>query len=335
MKETIRLEQHVDKAMQHRLVHGFSIHVHHEGNDCACAQGNLADNRRFFAASVTKLLVTTLVLKLEKEKRLTREDKIVKHLGDDLPKGFHTYKGKDYTDELVIRHLMSNTSGLPDYFDKDVMNRLLANEDETWGFKPVADYVKDKEALAPPGQKAKYCDTNYQLLGAIIEKAGGKPFTLQVEEEILRPLGMDESYMYDGRKDEKLVNIFYKDREIVLPKYLASIGAEGGLVSTAKDLNIFLRAFFSGKLFPAEWLEPLYQWRLLFGPGLFFYGIGVSMQPIHLFKLKKGLIGHWGHSGAFAFYHPGKNVYMSGTVNQFVGHNKAVRVMLSVLKEID
>ncbi len=274
------------------------------------------------------------MLRLIDEGKTSLDDHVTGIIGDILPEGFHTYKGVDYTKSLRIRHLMSNTSGLPDYFDKPVMARLLASQDETWGLHPVIDYVKDKPAHFPPGhkRKAKYCDTNYQLLGAIIERLSGKTFSENVDDHILKPLNMHDSYMYDGRNDNKLINIYYKEKEMVLPNYIASIGSEGGLVSTSGDLNRFIRAFMQGELFKKDHLESLYDWRLLFGPGLFFYGIGVSMQPIKLFKMKQGLIGHWGHSGAFAFYYPQKDVYMSGTVNQFVGHNQAVKVMLKVLK---
>lgn len=179
MKKTLDLSTYVSKAMQHKDVHGFTIHVHHQGKDHSESQGNLKGGKRFFAASVTKLLVTALMLKLMDEGKTSLDDHVTGIIGDILPEGFHTYKGVDYTKALRVRHLMSNTSGLPDYFDKPVMARLLDSQDETWGLHPVIDYVKDKPAHFPPGHKckAKYCDTNYQLLGAIIERLSGKTFS--------------------------------------------------------------------------------------------------------------------------------------------------------------
>jgi len=177
-------------------------------------------------------------------------------------------------------------------------------------------------------------DTNFQLLGRIIETIGKESFEKQVDTFLVKPLELEDTYVYDGRKDKKLVNMFYKGRELILPKYMASIGPEGAVVSTSEDLNRFLKAFFAGQLFSKEHIETLYTWRLVFGPGLFFYGTGISMQPISLFKMKQGLIGHWGQSGAFAFYYPQKDVYMSGTINSITGHNKAAKVMLKVLKSL-
>ncbi len=114
--------------------------------------------------------------------------------------------------------------------------------------------------------------------------------------------------------------------------YMSSIGSEGGIVSTAEETMIFLKAFFSGYFFLEEVFKELKSWKLLFGPGLFYYGTGISSQPISLLELKDGLIGHWGQSGSFAFYHPKTDLYFSGTVNQFFGHRVAAKLMMKIIK---
>ena len=90
---------------------------------------------------------------------------------------------------------------------------------------------------------------------------------------------------------------------------MSSIGPEGGIVSTAKESMIFLKAFINGHFFPKEDFNELKEWRLLFGPGLFFYGVGIASQPISIKELKNGLIGHWGQTGSFSFYHPETDLY--------------------------
>jgi D-alanyl-D-alanine carboxypeptidase len=113
---------------------------------------------------------------------------------------------------------------------------------------------------------------------------------------------------------------------------MASIGAEGGMVSTAADLGRFTQGFFGGTLFDTARLDRLYRWRLLLAPGVFFYGVGIARQPISILGLKKGLYGHWGQSGAFAFYDPGSGTCLSGTANQFLGQRHAARAMIRVLR---
>jgi len=324
------------KTMAHKNIHGFSINILHNNEHIAIAKGNLTGDKRFFAASVTKLFVTTLILKLIEQNKLSLDDLLVKHLDFESIKGIHTFKGVDYTDTITIRHLLSNRSGLPDYFHGETMKRLLNNHDEGWGYEKVIEYVKRQEALFLPGEgkKAKYVDTNFQLLGKVIETLFNLSFSDAIDAHIIKPLALKDTYLYDERVDQSLIHMTYKGNTLTLPKYMASIGPEGGIVSTAKDLNQFLFAFFEGKLFNNNILPSLYNWKLLFGPGLFFYGTGISMQPISLRKIKQGLIGHWGQSGAFAFYYPQKDLYMSGTINAITGHNKAAKVMMKVLKSL-
>lgn len=83
--------------------------------------------------------------------------------------------------------------------------------------------------------------------------------------------------------------------------------------------------------FPYQDLLELEKWNLLFGPGLFFYGVGLSCQPIKLTEMKAGLIGHWGQSGAFTFYHRQTDLYFTGTMNQFNGQGVAARIMINII----
>ncbi|MGY0694701.1 serine hydrolase [Virgibacillus sp. FSP13] len=70
---------------------------------------------------------------------------------------------------MTIKHLMSNTSGIPDYFSSDLIGELTAGMDQSWGFDRTIASVKQKKPKFAPGKKAQYSDTNYQLLGKIIE----------------------------------------------------------------------------------------------------------------------------------------------------------------------
>ena len=69
MNERNKLEAYVEKALQHPIVHGFAIHVRHKDSEQLVEAGNLSEKNRFFAASVTKLMVTALMLSLLDEKK--------------------------------------------------------------------------------------------------------------------------------------------------------------------------------------------------------------------------------------------------------------------------
>ena len=68
------------------------------------------------------------------------------------------------------------------------------------------------------------------------------------------------------------------------------------------------------------------------GHRAFFYGTGISRQPLSPISLGRGLIGHWGQSGAFAFHHPESGLYFTGTVNQAVGQSAAVQAMTIIIR---
>ncbi len=326
------LDEIVADAAKKRYIHGFVMHVRRGDRGLTSAAGNLDVASRFFAASVTKSFVTAVLLKLEAAGKLALHDKIAQHLPEEIVEGLHVKEGVDSSHSIEIWHLMSNTSGIPDYFDGETANSLIANNDEPWGLEPAVSSAKQKQPKFLPGQKAEYSDTNYQLLGALIEMVTEEPLYAVFDEMIVEPLGLEDTYLYRGEPDDRLVPMYYKERALELPRYMASIGAEGGIVSTAQNLGLFVQAFFNGALFDAARLEDLYKWRLLFRPGVFSYGIGIAKQPVSFVRLSKGLLGHWGQSGAFAFFDPETRTCLAGTANQYIGQNAAARAMIKVLR---
>ncbi len=296
--------------------------------------GNIQADDFYFIASVTKLYITAVMLKIRFENQLQLEDKISDYLSADTISQIHVLNGVDYSNDITIKQLMSNTSGIPDYFTSDVVSELISGNDQSWHLEKTLEAVKQKKPKFFPGQKrkAQYSDTNYQLLGKIIEIIKGKDIQTIFKELIFDELQLEKTYVYKDVNDSRPIPLYYKSKPIHLPIYMSSITPEGGIVSTAKETMWFLKAFFNGRLFPKQDLIELKRWNLLFIPGLFYYGIGLSKQPLSLPTFNKELIGHWGQSGAFAFYYPNKNLYFTGTVNQFTGHAVAVRLMGKLIK---
>lgn len=296
--------------------------------------GNLRPDQPYFIASVTKLYVTAVLLKLRSEKWLNLQNKISEYFSDDILHELHQFKGIEHSKNITIKHLMSNTSGIPDYFSADVIKELTAGKDQSWGFEKTIASAKQKKPKFAPGKKAQYSDTNYQLLGRIIETITQKDIHTVFKEFIFDELKLENTYLYEDVNDKGPAPIYYKEKEIYLPKYMSSIGPEGGIVSTARESMIFLKAFINGHFFPKDYFNELKDWKLLFGPGLFFYGVGIASQPISIKEMKNGLIGHWGQTGAFSFYHPKTDLYFTGTVNQFYGQSVAAKMMMKIIKNV-
>ena len=302
--------------------------------------GNLSPEKPYFIASTTKLFVTALILKFRSENKLTLEDKICNYLDNKTLKNLHIYKGIDYTSELTIKHLLAHTSGLPDYFQgkgpngKSLEDEIKLGNDSYWTFEEAIERSKTMQPLFRPGAKnsANYSDANFQLLGKIIEILNGKSFEENCKELIFKPLKLENTYLYQDSTDNRPLNLFYKTKELPIPKAMTSFGADGGIVSTSREMLVFIEAFFTGKLFPESYLSELQEWNRIFFPMK--AGIG-----IHLFKLPwifnpfgtvPYFIGHSGLSGALAYYAPSENLFIAGTVNQVAHPDISFRTMIKL-----
>lgn len=302
-----------------------------------CGAGNMEEGTPYFIASITKLYITAILLKLRAANQLQLDDKISEYLLEEEVSRIHVLKDVDYSEEITIKHLMSNTSGIPDYFTSEVFLELVNEKDQSWSLERTLQSVKQMKPKFKPGQKGKvhYSDTNYQLLGEIIEKITGKTMQDVFKEFIFDELDLKETYVYADVNDSKPIPLNYKSKQLHIPKYMSSIPSEGGIVSTAKESMIFLKAFIDGHFFPkSDFKELMNKWNFLFLPGQFYYGIGIAKQPLFISSYKDGLIGHWGQSGAFAFYYPKKDLYLTGTVNQITGHRVAAGLIKKCIMQL-
>jgi CubicO group peptidase (beta-lactamase class C family) len=252
----------------------------------------------------------------------------------------HVYKGKDFSNELTVKHLLAHTSGLADYFQdkgangKSLKDELTSGNDQLWNFEGVIERTRAMEPLFPPGKKNKahYSDTNFQLLGKIIENVTGSSFAEKCHTSIIKPLGLSKTYLYLNPTDSSPKTLYYKSEPLDIPKAMSSTGPDGGMVSTSGEMLKFIEAFFSGKLFPSEYINDLQEWNRIFFPMR--SGIG-----IHLFKLPwifnptgalPYFIGHSGLSGALAYYSPRENLYIAGTVNQVAHPDISFKTMIKL-----
>ncbi|MFY9144515.1 MAG: serine hydrolase domain-containing protein [Bacteroidales bacterium] len=338
------LQALLDKVVDGKKVFGTSFAFKKDTETWQGASGNLTTDRPYFIASTTKLFTTAIIMKLRAEGKLSLEDKISKYIDASILSGLHFYKGKDYSQELTIRHLLSHTSGLPDYFQdkgasgKSLENELMAGNDQFWTFEESIDRSKKMSPLFVPGTKgkAKYSDANFQLLGKIIETITDKSYAENCQDRIIQPLSLTKTYLYQDATDEKPKMLYHKSKELKIPKAMTSFGPDGGMVSVSADMLVFIEAFFTGKLFPLSYIDELQEWNRIFPPMR--AGVG-----IHLFKLPwifdptgaiPYFIGHSGLSGALAFYSPKENIYIAGTVNQTAHPDISYRTMISLTQRI-
>lgn len=302
---------------------------------------------QYFIASTTKLYVAALVMQLRAEGQLELDAPAAKYLGHSVMAGIHVLRGVDASDRITIRELLSHTSGIADYFeqrqrDGSTQFGKALQADFAWTFDDVLRITRDeltpKFAPSTPG-KAFYSDTNYQLLGAVVEAITRTSYENALQQRILAPLALADTYPFTLDTLERYDSVsamLYDKKQVAIPKAMASVRADGGMVSTARDGLVFFDAFMTGRLFPRAYLDEMQrQWNAIFPP--LQYGMGLMRFALPryytLFKVVPPMIGHSGASGAVLFYIPALDLYVSGTVNQIkkrsLSYNLLARLVMT------
>ena len=242
------------------------------------------------AASIGKTFAGALVLSLEDEGLLRRSDPVVQIFPGDA-----WYAVLPNAGEITIGHLLNHASGLPDHVKmetfRSAMRRRISGGGDPLAPRDLTDFLAGEPALFPAGQGWAYADTNYIVLGRVIEAVAGANYFALVQARLLDPLDLHATRPSD-RPDLPGLAVGYTapDNVFALPvrtadddgRLLWDPGVEwtgGGLASTSRDLACWGRALFTGRAMPGIYLE-----RLLEGPVMdradpdARYGAGVSIR---------------------------------------------------------
>jgi len=337
------LNQSVNIVIKKKYIYGAVFYVSSDDNiiDVITASGDLKEDSQYYIASINKFFVSSIILKLFTNNKLDLQDKISKYLPEEVVQGLHIHKGKDYSNDLSIAHLISLTSGLPCYLTdkqangKKAMAELEAGIDQPWPIDKVIQEVKRMKTHFPPGKegRAKYSDTNHHILGLIIENITGEPVNI-VLKNLFQELNLTKTYVCGDANNKNFIPIRYKSEKRYLPLFLNS--TQYDIISTAKDQMTFLKAFFSGCFFPKERLSDLEKWNNIFFP--FKYGIGIqkfslprTLSPFHPVP---DMVGHCGSTGSVAFFVPDMDLYITGTINQQARPNVAFQTMIKIINKL-
>ena len=338
------LQKMLDQSIKNKYMFGVSMCVHQKDQDWCGVSGNFELDSPYFIASTTKLFTSSLIFKLRALGKLDFEEPISKYLSEDIVKNLHHYKGEDHSKKITIRNLLAHTSGLPDYFQttkpfkKKLVTHLKEGHDVQWGFHQAIEWSKEMTPLFEPSKphKAHYSDTNFQLLGKIAENLFDNELVDIIQKEICDPLALEKTYLFVDPADTQPKKMYFKLKELSIPLAMTSFRADGGIVSTSRELMIFLKSFMNGELFPKSYLEEICQWNNIFFPLESGIGIHRFKTPWYFspFKRIPEVIGHSGLSGAFAFYCPEMNTYLTGTVNQIHNPGNSFKLLMRTLAEL-
>lgn len=252
--------------------------------------------------SVGKTYVASVALQLVYEKKFALDDPIEKYLGKEP-----WFARLPNAKEITIRMLMNHTSGLVRYeFKEQFTKDLTANPDKTWKPEELVAYILDTPPPFAAGKGWNYSDTNYIVLGMIIEKVTGSRFYDLAKRRLLEPLKLKETIPSDTRVIRGLIQGYAgpnnpfggTDEMIVNGKFAINPQFEwcgGGMASTTEDLARWAKAMYEGRAFDRSMLPQMLEGvpaRL--GPEAK-YGLGVIIRPTTY-----GV--SYGHSGFFPGY---------------------------------
>jgi CubicO group peptidase (beta-lactamase class C family) len=232
----------------------------------------------FELASVSKQFTAMIIMMLKEKGKLKYDDLMEKYI--DVP-----YK------EITIRHLLTHTSGLPDY--QDVMDKYwdktkVAGNEDCVAF--LKKYTPPK--LFEPGEKYTYSNTGYMLLASIAEKASGNDFIELCRKWIFKPLKMKSTDIRTLEEKKATTNfamghIYVKERDRYLRAdsfpssdytiWLGNRKGPGRISSTAADLLKWDQALYTERLVKQGTLEEAFSTMKLNNGLHSVYGFGWSI----------------------------------------------------------
>lgn len=274
----------------------------------------------FGMGSITKTFVAVVMLQLAEEGRLDLKATAASLLGSAV-------EGIPNADKATIAQLLNHTGGVPSWEDDPAWihdgRGARLDVGRIWGKQDTLNYIKGHAPLATPGEKCSYANTDYTLLGMIIEKVTGEEVVNEIHQRILRPLGLKDIYLEgfepvpqnrlphryhwatpDFRKNAGVNAAFPEVRPGLIDASRSNLSVEwtaGGMVATARDLALYGVALRDGRLlkpqsmkFMMEWF-PLGEW---FPVAEWFPGAVRAQIGHNLFRVEYAggltLIGHDG-----------------------------------------
>lgn len=207
---------------------------------------------KFDIGSINKVFTTVVMLKLADEGKLKFSDKMGDHL---------TGWPKEPSKKVTIEMLLTHSSGYGDYFSPDFFDA----PDSEKTMPALYERIKKLELLYPPGKGNEYSNAGFVILGAIIESVTGKSYYENVEEIILKPLGMTDTYIHGKSEVTDRAIGYFRTADGVLhdnEMFSEVPTPAGGFYSTATDLNTFISDLFYGNKMlsdEAKKLNPMYE----------------------------------------------------------------------------
>ena len=247
---------------------------------------------RLEIGSITKSMTAVAILQLIQEGKLTLEtplSQLLPMIARRLENG----------SSITLRQLLQHTSGMPDLYTDEYGEAVLSDPMRQWEPRDFLQFVYNQSAAFQPGDRHQYSNTNYLLLGMVIEAVTDDSLASQFRTRIFEPLGMEDSFypFQETIPGGFLAGYINLDNDDV-PDHADFIHptargfGEGGVVSTAADLARFAQALTQGELLAPSTFEQMIQDNVINPDSPSDrYGLGIDVLDAG-----NDVIA-WGHSG--------------------------------------
>ena len=306
------LQKRVDSLVANSKFPGVVVGVSlNDGTTFAIAGGRadtakqeaMKPNARLLLGSVGKTYFAAVALQLVAEGKLDLDAHISKYLGDEA-----WFARVPNAKDITVRQLMNHTSGLVRYeFNPAVTNAITADANKTFTPEERVSYIFDSPPPFAAGQGWQYSDTNYIVLGMIVEKIMKQPFYSLIERRILTPLNLRNTIPSDRRELPGVVqgyagagnpfggkDAMWENGRMIMNPQMEWAG--GGFAASADDLARWARLLYGGNVLTDAVKAQAFQGVPARGLGRgALYGLGVIIVPTDLGAT-------YGHSGFFPGY---------------------------------
>ncbi|MEU8465363.1 serine hydrolase domain-containing protein [Streptomyces sp. NPDC029003] len=254
---------------------------------------------RFRIGSVTKTFSSVVLLQLVAEKKIELDQPVNHYLPGLLP-----------DDRITVRHLMTHRSGLSDYTNamfNDTVPGFEAVRNKVFSYQELVQLSLNEPRTSEPGAAYGYSNTNFVVVGMLIEKATGNPVVKEYERRIIKPLGLrNTSYVHPDTKIKGLHANGYLHPDLAGEPLVDSTEqtvswaqSAGAMISSAADLNTFTSALVTGRLLPPKMLDQMLTMTPTDATNTRFYGLGLRRYDL---SCGTSVYGHTGTVQGFYTY---------------------------------
>lgn len=255
-------------------------------------------NTKYKIGSITKTFTAVLIMQMVEEGKLKLSDKLSKF-----------YPNVSNSKLITIEHLLHHRTGIVDYLNGDSTIGEVVFKENTK--QEIIQRIENYKPLFDVDSKYEYSNSNYYLLGGILEQISSQTFAELIKQKIADKIGLKYTYYPTNIKEthsDALSYMYNGEKWMQIPEWDTTLAfAAGGMVSTPSDLTLFLRALHEGKLVKKSTFSKMKEFKNGYGKALMQFPFG-----------ERKFVGHTGgieNFRAVVGYYPGDNLGISLIVN--------------------